>query len=172
MISLFTVLTLTACSSCIEPTPTPTPTPVLDASLIDTSIKDTVITGSSWEVILPIGWEERKTTVANVDFIAVQTTTKMLFMVTKESYINSLDQFTIESFRYLRGEGAQLEQTSSKNINDVKYIMAESVKDNIRMFVWLTVKNGFGYTISCGGPEGNSENMTACQNIILNFRLQ
>jgi hypothetical protein len=168
IVSALSILMIASCSSCDESNSKP------DVQIIDSGTEELVeqvISGSSWTIVLPIGWEREETTYPNIELVAAEKTNKSLLVFSKEPYTKSSDQFAIESFRTLRGEGAQLEETSVAIINNERFITAESIKGNIRMLVWLTVKNNFGYTILCGGSQDNIISLSDCQKIISRFKI-
>lgn len=141
--------------------------PTLDAGIDSGTadivlIKEQVITGSNWELVLPSQqWNKKETNRQNVELLAIDTSLANLVLFTKEPYNHSYDQFVIESLRTLRGESSFILKTSDIIISDIQFVQAETVKNDIHMILWVTVKDGFGYTLSCGGPEDTSD----CQKI-------
>jgi hypothetical protein len=117
------------------------------------------------EVTVPYSWEERTTTHTNVQLVMIEPSMRSLTVVSKEPYTGSFDQFVIESMRGLKYSNADLLKSSSVMINETPYVSVESSHDGIGEITLLTVKSGYGYSLSCGGPTDFSENKIVCKQI-------
>jgi hypothetical protein len=158
-----------SCSSCGNITTSP------DAQVIDSSFevpKEQVVSGDTWEIILPPEWDKKNSDNSDIILLAADQSTETLVVMTKKKYDNSYDQFVLEALRNLRGDGVTLGEASNAIINNVSFTTAETVKDNLRMLMWVTVRNGFGYELSCGGPEANLESISDCQKIATSLKIR
>ena len=143
--------------------------------LVCDDVIDEVITRDNWQLVLPIGWTEQ-TPLNNsptVAFFADNKETMSILLLTKESYVDSFDQFAIETIRGLRGQGAEVLITASTSLNDEKFIYVRTKDHGLVVDTWLTTKDEFGYSLNCGGkPNDSGLPPEDCQSIADSFKLQ
>lgn len=149
---------------------------LFDAGLVDSSFEEvgmpTTISGNGWQLTLPSSWQNQDFNKPSFELLATNKEDESLFLLYKEEYKNTFDQFAIESIRKLRDEGAVINDTANVTINDQPFVMIESIKGNIRMFSHYTVFNNYAFSLSCGGNENNTQTLIDCKNISQSIRLQ
>ena len=161
-VALF-VSSLMSCESCNQTNN------VADAQVVDAQTEcpmDRVLEKDNINLTLPMTWGEEPNSRKTVLLVAIEPKLESLLVLTKEPYTGTFDQFAIDSIRGLRSGDAGLVGTSSVELNGSPFVLAETTKDGLTMLEWITVKDGFGYGLSCGGPEVNSDkHVEACQKI-------
>ena len=149
MYKFLTILALIVCScTCIDNT-------VPDAA-IDVQPMYQVIQKDNWNITLPLTWAEQ-----NVDnsaqLVAVKDKTLLTFY--RQSYEGSFDEFAVMSIRSIRTNSDNISETKSLTINNNPYVFVQSESKDISEITLLTVKDGFSYSLSCGGKD----NLDDCQ---------
>jgi hypothetical protein len=136
---------------------------------------DEVITRDNWQLVLPVGWTEQTSLNpdSNVVLLASNESAEGLCLLTKEPYTDSFDQFAIETIRGLRGQGAEVLTTESTSLNDEEFVYVKTQDQGLLVDTWVTTKDGFGYSLNCGGmPGATSELSNDCQTIADSFKLK
>jgi hypothetical protein len=174
MVALF-ASSMLSCSSCGKSKDVP------DAQVADSGpeasiIAEIVINKDNWELVLPATWTESKIDKLDVQFVASSAETTNLLVVTKSLYTGTYDQFIIETLRSLRTKGLNVLGVASETVNGQTFVLITTIKNDIVMLMWNTVKDGKAYSLSCGGPQNNlQENISGyipeCQKIADTFKI-
>jgi len=151
--------------------------PVIDASDVIVCDEDaaTPVTKDNWQLVLPAGWVEQTQfpNSQNVALLAANEKDEGLFLLTKEPYTDSFDEFAIETIRGLRDQGADILTTSSVPLGDEQFVYVNSKQDSLVTDTWLTVKDGSGYSLNCGALEDNYGKLSKdCQDIFSSFKVE
>lgn len=170
---LFFVITLLAaglisCTSCTKTNVTPAPceggvctaptTSVIVPPVPTTPpVTDQLVTGDSYEVTVPAGWAQRELPEGThgVDWVYVSPDKNSLVAMLNEPFPGTSDEYVLEAIRGLKGAGATLTSSTQVELNDNKFVLIDSERDGIRMWLWVTARNGFGLALSCGGTTAN-----------------
>lgn len=159
IISLLLSLVTISCSSCAKKTPNATvPDAAPSASTTVTPVPPppapTTITvkGDSWEFVLPAdGWKALNEAPTNSTAFVNPTKNNLVVMVS-EAFPGTYDQYVIMAVRGAKDAGATIKSTKQVEVNGHKFVLIESSKDNISVWMWVSLVNGQGYTLACGGP--------------------
>jgi hypothetical protein len=151
-----------------------------DASVQDVEVEPVVevsapqtVNGDSWQLVLPPDWKQQPDVLKHVVLIAEHPTVEAMVLLSKESYSGSFDEFAIETIRGFRGQGVTINSTSSTVINDTPFVFVQSESSDIVNNSWLTVKDGFGYSLGCGGVKTSSDQFTEeCMEIANSFTVK
>lgn len=163
------VFAISSCSSCHTPNSSDAGIDAQSDSEPDVN-QDRYFIKNDYKILIPASCTENDLNKENLE-LAFTCPNNVLFLLTKELYALSYDSFAIESIRQLRGEGVSILNTKSLVINETPFVMAESEKDNIRMFLYVTVKNGYGYSLSCGGKSISDDSILLCERVVTSFVL-
>jgi len=157
--------------------PESNPVNVKDSGVADTSLDSagstTVITEDTWELTLPGTWDKHSLVKydSGVQLIADNVPDENLLVFTQISYQGTLDQFAIESIRDLRNQ-YNIFNSSSVVINSIPFVYVKAIdSDNLQLQTWLTVSNGFGYSLSCGGNTSKTPTVD-CEKIINSLQVK
>ena|SRR5574339_638507 len=144
-------------------TPTPPPPPV-----------DTVVTGAGYEVTIPNGWKALTPPeeTPGLEFIYMNPDKHNMFLLIKESYPGTSAEYTLEALRGLKGSGAHLNSAKQVEVNGNKFVLIDSDKNGVRMWMWVTVSNGSGLALSCGGPADEDWHQGICSTVASSLKLK
>lgn len=177
LLSSLLALGLISCSSCakkdqIVPSPAPgctgssCPLPPAPPST------DQVFSGKDWELTVPAGWEKKPNDDVNVKvFVANQSKMNLVIFI-EEAFPGTPEQYAIMALRGLRSAGARLVSAKQVEVNGEKLVLLESEKDGVRLWLWLAVKNGNGFALSCGGRSTDDWNRDICVTISNSLKLK
>lgn len=160
---------LVSCSSCASTTPsdaTPTVTtnPTVDPvpSVDPPPVQDLVVSRDNWSFSLPVSEkfialpEECDASVScSVGFMNGTKTTAVVFFA--EEFTDPLDVYAILSIRGAKEAGATIVSTEQVQINGVNYVLVETTKGVITVWMWVAADGKKGYGLTCGGPTNNRE---------------
>jgi hypothetical protein len=156
-IALLSVGTI-SCSSCAKKNPDPVVVTVdaspPDAGAPDVAPKpDLTIKGDKWEFTVPSeGWKPMENSPPHSNGY-LNADKKNLILVINEPFTGSFDEYALGSIRAMRLSGVQIVSAKSVEVNGTKFVLVESSKDGIRVWAWVTTKDGRGFGFTCGGPE-------------------
>lgn len=143
------------------------------ADVVDPVPTEVVVEGQTWEITLPQSWKQDSPISASVELWAENISIDSLLVLTKESYAGTFDQFSLEAIRGFRGQGAEIGSMQSVSINGYNFTKLESTQGDVDLVTLLTVKNGFGYSLDCGGDESFTFKLKPeCQQILSSFKLK
>lgn len=115
-----------------------------------------VIAQDDWEVSLPSeAWEVQKAS-GDIKLVAGNKEKHNLIMLAKEEFPGSFEQYSLIVIRSLR-EKSKLVSAKTVNLNDRKFMLIETIRSSARVWMWVTVKDGLGYGITCGGVEEDND---------------
>ena len=161
---------------------------VVDAGLVDAGVMPSasttseplvplpdqeVVKGDTWEISIPSGSD--KTIDLQKDIVLSVTSQDLvsfILLLTKESYKNDYDSYLIYAIRSIRATGAEIEDTLPVLNKDQKYTLFKARKDEVSIFNWVTVKNGFAYTLSCGGSSEDEFLEETCTEMFNSLKLK
>lgn len=115
------------------------------------------VSQDDWSISLPSdAWEVRKTD-EDVKFVAGNKEKHNLVVLVKEEFPGSFQQYVVLNLKSLKDNGSILISAKPAVIDNKKFVLIESLKANARVWMWVTVRNNFGYGLACGGIEENGE---------------
>lgn len=122
----------------------------------------------NWKVKLSTSFVQDTNPKGNIVLSALDSTRKVLVSLAKENFTGNQDQFLLASLRSAKESGAEVVQPKPTTVvvNNNKFSKLEVTQNNIKIFMWLTVKNNFAYILSCGGPQPHDRLSDICEPII------
>jgi hypothetical protein len=183
LVSLFLVMFISSCSSCENKV---SPTDVDAGVLVDAGasadagvvipptpleVKETVVK-DNWELVLPFG--SNKTFNPEKDIaltVMISDPSEIVLVLSKEDFSESYDEYLIHSLRGIRASGSEIISIKELNSNNQKFMEIESKKGSITVLNWITVKNNFGYTLSCGGSAEDAMVEDVCLEVFSSFQI-
>lgn len=130
------------------------------------------LSGDGWELVLPEGFDsvvledEEKPAV-----LVVNKEEHSLVLLIKEPFTGSIPEYVVGAVRGIAEEKGILRGNKHGELNGNKYVLLDSAKDGTRVWMWLLVKNGFGYALSCGGPEAEDHHEALCAEVANTLKL-
>ncbi len=125
------------------------------------------LSGVGWSLVVPEGYdtvvdesEEKQPEV----LIANEEEHSVILLI-KEPFARSTSEYALAALRGITEAGGVLIANKQADLNNNKYVLLDSSKDGIRVWAWLTVKNGFGYSLSCGGPANEDHHEALCTEV-------
>lgn len=173
-------LSVTACSSCTHKTPPPSSpdaTPSTTASATPSAPPSASVTPptppasnkfslSSLEFTLPSdGWKQAPLDASADTLVLLNPEKKNLIVVVTEKYDGKYQDYVILALRGIRGAGATIVSAKQVEINGHKFVLVESNKSNVKVWMWVTLLNGQGYGLSCGGPSVDDSQKDLCAGV-------
>ena len=134
---------------------------------------DQVFSGTGWELTVPPGWEKINPPqeTKDLEVMLLNTEKHNLILLFKEPFTNTSAEYTLEALRGLKGAGATFVSAKQVELNGNKFVLIES-KNGVRMWVWVTVQNGSGFALSCGGPELEDWHKDDCSTVANSLKLK
>jgi hypothetical protein len=149
---------IVSCSSCSGNTPAvsnPDPTPSVSAIPPTPIPLDTLVKKDNYEFTLPgNSWnqvETCKNAGCPVAYMNKDNNAVVAFM--SENTSDTLDKYVLSAIRGMKDAGANISSTKQIDLNGHKFVLVESSKNNVKVWMWITLLNGQGYGLSCGAPD-------------------
>jgi hypothetical protein len=162
-------LGLLSCSACSKQETLPNPVPLPSASVPAPTPQSFKVSNGKLEVSLPSGaWVELKTTG---EFKAFSNTSERnLFMLAVEPTSFTNDQYVLSVVMGIKDSGGVVSSSKQTMINNVKFTLVSSSKNNVKVYMWLAVDSKVGYMFACGGPAGEDQ-LELCSTIAATIKL-
>jgi hypothetical protein len=156
-----------SCSSCakkdqVEPTtptvePAPPVTPPVPPPPVSTSV---TIAKENYSFVLPdAGWQP--VTIgegaATVNVSLLNPDKKNLILFTKDEFVGTFPQYALLALRGMKAAGATIVSASQITLNGQKFVAIESSKNAVRVYIFATLVNGYGYGLTCGGQDDGTQ---------------
>lgn len=117
-----------------------------------------VVAEDDWEISLPSdAWEAQKPD-GDIKLVAGNKELHNLIMFAKEEFPGSFEQYVRIMIKGLRQQ-SHLISAKPTQLNGMKFVLVETVRSSARVWIWVTVRNGFGYGLTCGGVEEDGEQL-------------
>lgn len=172
---------LMSCTSCAsntlpvevssEPTSTALPTATPSASSDPVPVRtDVLVKKNKCEFTLP-GLEWKSLPTCDEDNCPVAFVNKDetgLVVLLNEKFESSFDDYVLTMLREVKEAGATVDSVSEVTLSGHKFILMDSSKDNVRVWLWVGLVGDQGYVLSCGGPVDNHD---LCFDIAKSFKL-
>lgn len=162
---------VTACSSCANKTPAPsTPDVVVapDASVTVTPVPPTPVpttvkvSQDGWEFTLPSsGWDAMESPPAH-SVALLNKDRKNIIVMVSEPFPGKYEEYVLMALRGVRAAGATITSAKQVEVNGGKFVLIESSKNGMRVWMWVTLIKGQGYGFSCGGAASDDSQHDLC----------
>ena len=155
--------------------PAPTDPTSSDAAIDVVPITEVQVVGDSWLVTLPVAWtqETNMPSGKNVKMVAERKEAQALVLLIKEPYSGTNDQYAIDTIRKYRDQGSTINHAASVIINDNHFVTVKTTNENIIVDSFITVKDGFAYSLECGGTDINASQFAPdCQKIADSLKIK
>ncbi len=165
----FLPLFLFACSQgCAKNYPAPPPPITHDKSEIvvqDAGSKLTEYKNSYFSFSIANSWSQQQLDNKNsIVYFTDTTQAGSAWLVSKEDFKGTLDQFALLSTRAAKETGLNVLSSSKIDINNVKFFTLLMSKEGSLFWMWLTVRKDMAFTFGCKTqdiPENKSAEVCA-----------
>lgn len=158
---------------CEQPTAPVVPSPDAGVAPVESSGSLTqTLSGKGWELVVPEGFDT--VVIENEEqpeVLVVNEEEHSLVLLTKEPFAKSNPEFVLGAVRGVAEAEGTLHGSKQGELNGNKYVLLDTAKDGTRVWMWLIVKNGFGYSLSCGGPADEDHHEALCAEIADTLKL-
>jgi hypothetical protein len=129
--------------------------------------------GSSWSLVVPDGFERGEAKDPSVEGFFINQNKKSLITVVKEQWAGSSQDYAFLGTIALKHAGIATTDPVQLTLNGETVTLIEGNADpeDIHAWVWMTVKNGYGYTLSCGGNGDPSQYRELCTGLFESFKI-
>lgn len=180
IMSMLLSIGLVSCSSC---TPVPPPVdPIVPSATVSVTASatatptvpvptDTVVAKDNWEFTLPgVDWLPLQTD-CDLDSCIVGMINKdrtSIVVFHSENFEGSFDEYVIEVARSIKAEEATIVLSATTQLGGNDFVLIESTRDDLTVWMWVTVIDNKGYGLSCGG---SGDNKTLCLDVANTLKL-
>jgi len=130
----------------------------------------------NWRFTVPgEGWISGKPRIDELKLMAMNENNGAIVILLKESTTDTFAQYVVGTIRDYSVDGNVISSAKQVVINGNKYVEAQVNTENTIVWSWITVKDGFGYSLGCGGgvnPDGGSSLYDLCQDFAHTIELQ
>lgn len=131
--------------------------------------KNTVLSQDNWQFSVPgDGWELMSPPLPEIKIARENEKKGCLLFFLKEETVSSYGEYVIGTIRAFTEDGNTVVSAKQVVINSNKFIAVEVRNSVTTAWLWIMVKNGFGYGLSCGGNNSadfNGRLYNLCQSI-------
>lgn len=109
-----------------------------------------IISQENWQFTIPgVGWEKVASTTEGIKVVLRNESTQKLVLFVKEPTAETYDRYVVGNMRTVSQAGAPILGASNLTMHGEKFAVILAGQGNI--WIWITVKDGFGYVLTCGG---------------------
>lgn len=124
-----------------------------------------IFSGARWEIEIPVDWHAVDEPDPHVKLLRYNSEKKNMIVFTQEDFSGSFEEYSVLATRILTNNGAHLLSTKPVTINGNKYQLFVAEKGKVTAWSWITVKDGFGYALTCAGQSIDIWNQNICMSI-------
>jgi len=108
------------------------------------------IAQENWQFDIPgAGWEKSDSTTPGIKIVLKNEQAQKLVLFVKEPTTETYDRYVVGNMRTVSQAGAPILGASNLTMHGEKFAVILAGQGNI--WIWVTVKDGFGYVLTCGG---------------------
>lgn len=171
-LALVLALSSVSCTSCGNKTPapiTPPPVPTTTATVTPEPPKPVVTT-------VTVKQDGLEVTLPSAEWVALQSppphaqafinaVKKNSVVIIAEDYTGSFESYVLYALRGIKDAGGLVASAKQVEVNGQKFVVVESTKNGIRVWLWIGLVSGHGYGVSCGGADNDPVQKDLCNGI-------
>lgn len=166
---------LTACSQKdhSQTTPPPAVTVIEHSPLPASEEPKAPFVGSTWSLVVPDGFTKEESKNPSIEGMFINRDKKALITVVKEEWAGSSQDYAFLGTLALKHNGIATTDPVQLTLNGqiVTLIEGSADPEEIHAWVWMTVKDGYGYTLSCGGDGDPGQFRGLCTGLFTSFKI-
>lgn len=124
----------------------------------------------NWSFVLPgSGWTDKDVPVPEIKVAKLNDAMKMAVLFVKEDIGDATyQQYVVSTIRAFIEGGARINSIKQVKLSERKAILVQFDKEGEVIWAWITVADGFGYGLTCGGDidvDAGSAQHDFCQGV-------
>lgn len=129
--------------------------------------------GDGWKLTAPFGWDMAVVEGEEVqpELVLISEEEHSLVLLNKDIFPATTQEYVLVALQGMQESGAKLNSTTQVELNGNKFVVLDSEKDGVRIWIWVGVKNGVGYNLSCGGPANEDHHEAICKEIASTLKI-
>lgn len=131
------------------------------------------LSGSGWELTVPQEWE--KVTLEDEEvqpaLIVTNQSEHNIILLAKDAFPGTTPEYVLEALKGFKEVGAKVDSSKQVELNGNNFVFLNTSKDGARIWFWISVKDGFGYALSCGGPASEVHHEAICNDVAKSLKL-
>lgn len=144
--------------------PAPKPVPMIP---ITTTVK-----GDRWQFEVPSAWLKANIEGENIVKAAfANEDPKILVVLTQEPFQGTLDDYANMAANSIIQQGGNLVSARELDIEEQHYYLLFATRKTSSTWIWITTKDNFSYTLTCGGPTYETFNQETCKAVADSLRI-
>lgn len=177
-LALLLAVSSVSCTSCAKKTPDPTTpdaTPTPSATVTPEPPVPVVTT-------VTVKQDNLTLTLPSAEWVAIQNppphaqawlnlAKKNGVVVVSEDYAGSFESYVLYALRGVKDAGGLVASAKQVEINGTKFVLVESSKNGMRVWMWVGLVNSHGYGVSCGGPASDATQQDLCNGIASTIKI-
>ena len=170
----FISLNALSCKSTIPSLPVTTvvaPTPVVEIPkpIPPSTVK---ISRENWEITLPSsGWTEEEAS-DSLKLILFNKDKHNLVIMVHQKIVGTPTDYVMSAIKGLRNSGAKSGSINQVEVDERECVLLQVSKENIGLWLLITVANDQGYGLSCGGSVDDDTQRHLCSGIIQSLKIK
>lgn len=114
------------------------------------------------------GWISMKPPIPQIRLASRNPAKNCMLLLIKEPTSQTFQEYVIENVRNLAAAGNEVRSIKQVVINGNKFVDVQLTDNRSTIWLWITVKDGYGYGFSCGGPnvsDAGTPSSDFCQDV-------
>lgn len=121
------------------------------------------------------GWSPRELPTSEIKLALENRNVACMVFVVKEQTNDSFGAYVVSTIRGFAESGTTVDSVKVVDLNKQKFVLAQVNHDDEVVWLWVTVKNGFGYGFTCGcdiNPRAGAAQRDLCQYMADTFVIE
>ena len=138
----------------------------------DPNVGGLLLDKDEWRIVLSgKDWKLTKPDNQQIVLMAIDNERKQMVLLIKEPTTATFEEYVVGTVKSMNMVGASLVSAGMDALNNEPFFLVATTTPTMQ--AWITVKNGFGYVLSCGGEPEDTEQFTQrCQEIANTFQIK
>jgi hypothetical protein len=175
LFSVSLLASMVSCSSCSKTNTVDPPKPVPTDTVVVPPVPTTQLVEShKASVTIPVVFQDQHVDdKASPNYrLFANKDAKELVSLDAEVFSSSYEEYVLEGIRFLKDRGAFVQSAVPVIINDQQMTLVESSTQGVVAYFWVTTKEGYGYTFTCGGLETSTTVKSMCSELAKTFQIK
>ena len=168
-----------SCTSCSKsPTTTPSsPNPCENGSCpLDSGVPQEPenyqeFKGDGWSISVTDDWQRMDMNDPTFQLILAESKHQSALMLIKEPYQYTGVRYLFDFIQGVGHSGGVVTAVETVQIRGEYFDLLDISKGDLKLWAWVTVKNGYGYNLLCGGASSSPEMKDSCFKAVSTFKV-
>lgn len=129
---------------------------------------------NGWELTVSQEWDELTIEDEELqpELVLGNEVEHNLIILVKDPFPGLTPEYVLEALKGFKEAGATVNASKEVELNGEKFVFLDTARQGVRMWFWILVKGGFGYALSCGGPEVETHHESICNNVAKSLKIK